>query len=319
MTAPRRPASGASAPVYGAPHGHDHANPRSREHAHAQAHAHDHAHDRARDHTAHGPANQRAQNHDHDTATPRRAGNGPGRLLLIPTPLQQPEESGTWLLEADRAQVAALAHFYVETPKTARRWLGVLSLERPMQELSLHVLPDRAGKGKQAAPEARDPAQWLAPLLAGEDAGLLSDAGCPGVADPGGQLVAAAHAQGIEVIPLVGPSSLLLGLMASGLNGQRFAFQGYLPSQPEERGRAIVQLAQRSRSQRETQLLIETPYRNQAMAEALITHLPGDARLCIATDLTGPVQSVRTLPVSQWRKKLPELPPKRPAVFLFLA
>ena len=215
--------------------------------------------------------------------------------------------------------MAALAHFYVETPKTARRWLGVLGLERPMQELSLHVLPDRAGKGKQAAPEARDPAQWLAPLLAGEDAGLLSDAGCPGVADPGGQLVAAAHAQGIEVIPLVGPSSLLLGLMASGLNGQRFAFQGYLPSQPEERGRAIVQLAQRSRNQRETQLLIETPYRNQAMAEALITHLPGDARLCIATDLTGPVQSVRTLPVSQWRKKLPELPPKRPAVFLFLA
>ena len=111
---------------------------------------------------------------------PRRAGNGPGRLLLIPTPLQQPEESGTWLLEADRARVAALAHFYVETPKTARRWLGVLGLERPMQELSLHVLPDRAGKGKQAAPEARDPAQWLAPLLAGEDAGLLSDAGCPG-------------------------------------------------------------------------------------------------------------------------------------------
>ena len=305
--------------MYGAPHGHDHANPRSREHAHAQAHAHDHAHDRARDHTAHGPANQRAQNHDHDTATPRRAGNEPGRLLLIPTPLQQPEESGTWLLEADRARVAALAHFYVETPKTARRWLGVLGLERPMQELSLHVLPDRAGKGKQAAPEARDPAQWLAPLLAGEDAGLLSDAGCPGVADPGGQLVAAAHAQGIEVIPLVGPSSLLLGLMASGLNGQRFAFQGYLPSQPEERGRAIVQLAQRSRSQRETQLLIETPYRNQAMAEALITHLPGDARLCIATDLTGPVQSVRTLPVSEGRKKLPELPPKRPAVFLFLA
>ena len=295
--------------MYGAPHGH----------AHAQAHAHDHAHDHARDHTAHGPANERAQDHDHDTATPRRAGNGPGRLLLIPTPLQQPEESGTWLLEADRARVAALAHFYVETPKTARRWLGVLGLERPMQELSLHVLPDRAGKGKQAAPEARDPAQWLVPLLAGEDAGLLSDAGCPGVADPGGQLVAAAHAQGIEVIPLVGPSSLLLGLMASGLNGQRFAFQGYLPSQPEERGRAIVQLAQRSRSQRETQLLIETPYRNQAMAEALITHLPGDARLCIATDLTGPAQSVRTLPVSQWRKILPELPPKRPAVFLFLA
>lgn len=264
-------------------------------------------------------ASEHIRNHDHDTATPRRAGNGLGRLLLVPTPLQQPEESGPWLLEADRARVAALSHFYVETPKTARRWLGLLGLERPMQAISLHVLPDRAGKGKQAAPEARDPAQWLAPLLAGEDAGLLSDAGCPGVADPGGQLVAAAHAQGIEVMPLVGPSSLLLGLMASGLDGQRFAFQGYLPSQPEERSRAIVQLAQRSRSQRETQLLIETPYRNQAMAEALITHLPADARLCIAIDLTGSAQSVRTLPVSQWRKKLPELPSKRPAVFLFLA
>lgn len=256
---------------------------------------------------------------------PRHDGNADhhggkhGQLLLIPTPLQQPEESGPWLLEADRARVAALSHFYVETPKTARRWLGLLGMDQPIQALSLHVLPDRAGKGKQAAPGACEPAQWLAPLLAGEDAGLLSDAGCPGVADPGGQLVAAAHAQGIEVIPLVGPSSLLLGLMASGLNGQRFAFQGYLPSQPEERSRAITQLAQRSRSQRETQLLIETPYRNQAMAEALIAHLPEGARLCIATDLTGPAQSVRTLPVAQWRQKLPTLPSKRPALFLFLA
>ena len=239
-----------------------------------------------------------------------------GRLLLIPTPLQQPEEClQPWLLEPDRQRVSALTDFLVETPKAARRWLGLLGMQQPIRDLQLRALPGKS-EGKTPRLDARD---WLAPALEGRDMGLLSDAGCPGVADPGALLVEAAHRLGIEVVPLVGPSSLLLGLMASGLNGQHFAFQGYLPKAADERAQTIARLAQRSRREHETQLLIETPYRNQAMAEALITHLPGDARLCIATDLTGPAQSVRTLPVSQWRKKLPELPPKRPAVFLFLA
>lgn len=236
----------------------------------------------------------------------------PGRLLLVPTPLQQPEDCNTpWLLEADRQQVARLEHFFVETPKTARRWLGRVGLEKPLQAVEIRALPGRG--------ERIDPHDWLAPLLAGADAGLLSDAGCPGVADPGALLVEAAHAAGIEVLPLVGPSSLLLGLMASGLNGQRFAFHGYLPTAADERAQAIEKLARRSQADGETQLLIETPYRNQAMAEALLRHLPDDARLCIATDLTGPAQSVRTLPVARWRRQPPQLPSRRPAVFLFLA
>ena len=239
-----------------------------------------------------------------------------GRLLLIPTPLQQPEEcQQPWLLEPDRQQVSALTDFLVETPKAARRWLGLLGMQQPIRDLQLRALPGKS-EGKAPRLDARD---WLAPTLEGRDMGLLSDAGCPGVADPGALLVEAAHQLGIEVVPLVGPSSLLLGLMASGLNGQRFAFQGYLPKAADERAQTIARLAQRSQRERETQLLIETPYRNQAMADALVAHLPEDARLCVATDLTGPAQRIETRTVRDWRRKPPVMPDKRPALFLFLA
>ncbi len=152
----------------------------------------------------------------------------------------------------------------------------------------------------------------------GETVGLLSDAGCPGVADPGAQLVAAAHAAGIEVRPLIGPSSLLLALMASGLNGQRFSFQGYLPVDPAERRQAIERLSRRSTAEDETVMLIETPYRNQAMADSLLEALPPASRLCIAIDLTGASETVRCRPVGAWRRAPPVLPRKQPAVFLFL-
>ncbi|MDO4682538.1 MAG: SAM-dependent methyltransferase [Lautropia sp.] len=240
----------------------------------------------------------------------------PGRLYLIPTPLMQPDEvQGAWLLEADRQRLTGLTTFYVETPKTARRWLGKLGLDQPIQQLDLRPVPS-AREGKRVQPQDTE---WLAPLLAGQDAGLLSDAGCPGVADPGALLVAAAHRQGIEVYPLVGPSSILLGLMASGFNGQQFAFHGYLPTATDEREAAIDKLARRSASLHETQLLIETPYRNQAMAEALIRHLPDRARLCIATDLTGKDQRIQTRCVVDWRRRPPELPARKPALFLFQA
>ncbi|MDO4904995.1 MAG: SAM-dependent methyltransferase [Lautropia sp.] len=253
----------------------------------------------------------------------------PGRLFLIPTPLMQPEEChGPWLPEAEHQRLIDLTEFYVETPKTARRWLGLLGLVHPIQQLNLHPLPDRAGQsdcpnrnGRQDGGHGRswsDDRQWLAPVLAGRDAGLLSDAGCPGVADPGALLVAAAHRLGVEVIPLVGPSSILLGLMASGFNGQQFAFHGYLPVQPDQRAEAIEKLARRSSTRHETAILIETPYRNQAMADALIRHLPESARLCIATDLTGQAQRVQTRTVAEWRRSPPILPDKRPALFLFL-
>lgn len=246
----------------------------------------------------------------------RRPATTPGRLFLIPTPLMQPEEiAGPWLLEADRQQLATLTTFYVETPKTARRWLGKLGLDNPIQQLDLRPLPPAREGKRHRQPDA----EWLAPVLAGQDAGLLSDAGCPGVADPGALLVAAAHRLDIEVCPLVGPSSILLGLMASGFNGQQFAFHGYLPTATDERAAAIEKLARRSASLHETQLLIETPYRNQAMAEALIRHLPDKARLCIATDLTGKDQRIQTCSIADWRRTPPELPARKPALFLFQA
>ena len=234
----------------------------------------------------------------------------PGRLLLIPAPLEQSAEPRPWLCEPDRVLAAGLGRYYVETPKTARLWLKALPTLQPLQSLQLRALPP--------ADTRTDWAEWLAPMAQGETVGLLSDAGCPGVADPGAQLVAAAHAAGIEVQPLIGPSSLLLALMASGLNGQRFSFQGYLPVDRAERRQALEILARRSAAERETVMLIETPYRNQAMADGLLEALPASARLCIAVDLTGAGESVRCRPVAAWRRAPPALPRKLPAVFLFL-
>ena len=166
---------------------------------------------------------------------------------------------------------------------------------------------------------AKDVEPLLAPLLAGQDVGLLSEAGCPAVADPGAQLVALAHQRQIPVRPLVGPSSLLLALMASGLNGQRFSFQGYLPAQPAERLQRLQQLEQHSRRQQETILFTETPYRNAAMLESLLQPLQQDTRLCVATDLTLPSEHILTRRVADWRSQpRPELN-KRPSIFLFLA
>src|SRR5690606_466398 len=155
-----------------------------------------------------------------------------------------------------------------------------------------------------------------APMAAGENVGLLSDAGCPGVADPGARLVAAAHDAGIEVQPLIGPSSLRLAIMASGLNGQRFAFQGYRPVGGGDRQQAIERLARRSAADSETIMIIATPSRNQAMADSLLEVLPPASRLCIAVDLTGASESVRCRTVAAWRRAPPSLPRKLPAVFL---
>jgi 16S rRNA (cytidine1402-2'-O)-methyltransferase len=234
-----------------------------------------------------------------------------GRLVLIPAPLEQASEPRAWLCEPDRQLAGQLGRFYVETPKTARIWLKALPTAAPLQSLQIRALPP--------ADAQTDWAEWLLPLTSGESVGLLSDAGCPGIADPGALLVRAAHAAGIEVHPLIGPSSLLLALMASGLEGQRFTFQGYLPVDRVERAAAIERLSHRSAVEQETVMLIETPYRNQAMADSLLETLPQTSRLCIAVDLTGPSQSVRSQPVGAWRREPPTLPKKLPAVFLFLS
>ncbi len=243
--------------------------------------------------------------HDAPEGRPR-----PGTLYLIPTPLNQdPAGTPDWLAPAEAALLADVRRFAVETPKVARGWLGRLLPSVPVRLLDIRPLP----AGEPRAPGWED---WLAPLRAGESVGLLSDAGCPGIADPGAALVGAAHDAGIPVRPLVGPSAILLLLMASGLQGQRFAFHGYLPVNPAERDEVIRDLAQRARQRDETQVLIETPYRNQAIADSLIAALPAEAILVIGADLTGANESITRRRVAQWRRQPPALG-RVPASFLF--
>ena len=205
----------------------------------------------------------------------------------------------------------SLAHWIVETPKPARAFLKALAVERPIAALSIAEIGERPDAGHLRA--------LLAPARGGNDVGLLSDAGCPGVADPGALLVAGAHAQGLRVVPLVGPSSLLLALMASGMNGQRFAFHGYLPAKPEARAATVRALESESRSHRVTQLFIETPYRNVAMLETLVATLAPATRLCVAADLTLPTESVATRPARDWRGRDFAAYARRPAIILIEA
>lgn len=205
----------------------------------------------------------------------------------------------------------ALEHWVVETPKPARAFLKSLAPSRPIAALSIRALGE--------APDAKSVAALLEPALEGHDLGLLSDAGCPGVADPGAALVAGAHTRGIRVVPLVGPSSLLLALMAAGLEGQRFAFHGYLPTAADARAVALRKLEGASRAQRATQLFIETPYRNVAMLATLVEALGPATRLCVAVDLTLPSESVLTRPVRDWRGRSFAGYAKRPAIFLINA
>ncbi len=208
------------------------------------------------------------------------------------------------------ALVASLTIFVVENAKTARQWLKWYGHPSEMRQLTIVEL--RAVDGRKAL------AAYLTPLMEGKNIGVMSEAGCPGVADPGANLVREAHRLGIRVAPLVGPSSILLALMASGLNGQRFRFHGYLPVDRIERAKAIAALEQSSRRDRETQLFIETPYRNGAMIDSLMATCNSPTLLCMAADMTGENEMVVTRTIGEWRKQLPNLD-KRPTVFLLQA
>lgn len=233
-----------------------------------------------------------------------------GTLYLIPVPLG-PGKSEDVLPPPVLERVRRLRHFVVEHAKTARAFLKDANMPVPLQELALSELNEHT--------RPADVVALLAPLLAGHDLGLLSEAGCPAVADPGAALVAQAQARGLRVVPLIGPSSLLLALMASGLNGQRFAFHGYLPAKEEERRQTIRQLEKESRQLCQTQLFIETPYRNKTLFAALLQHGQPSTRLCLATDLTLASESIRTLSLGDWRRQpFPDLE-CRPTVFLLLA
>ena len=232
-----------------------------------------------------------------------------GTLYLIPVTLG--DDNVAQVLPPNVVAIAQqLDTFVVETEKPARHFLSTIKTAKPVRELSLHLLNEHT--------EDKSLPDLLKPLLAGKDIGLMSDAGCPGVADPGARLVALAHQKGIRVVPLVGPSSILLALMASGLNGQQFAFLGYLPVDKTERIQKLKEIEKRAQTHNETQIFIETPYRNQHMLEALLSTCNANTRLCIASQVSLADEFIVTKSISGWKQStLPELH-KKPTVFILL-
>jgi 16S rRNA (cytidine1402-2'-O)-methyltransferase len=233
-----------------------------------------------------------------------------GRLYLVPSLLgaAAPED----VLPARTIAIArGLAHYVVENAKPARAFLKALAPLRPLQEIAIEPLGE--------APDAERCAALLSPARAGHDMGMLSDAGCPGVADPGALLVAAAHREGIAVVPLVGPSSVLLALMGSGMNGQGFVFHGYLPIKAEARIDAIRRLEAESKRTGFAQLFIETPYRNPALLGALVEVCHPATRLAVAADLTTADESVESHAIRAWRGRDFARYAKRPALFVLQA
>ena len=248
-----------------------------------------------------------------------------GRLYLVPTPLDFGCEVDAGLGAALPAQTIAIAagltHWITENAKSTRAFLkraGQLQpLAAPLQEQQITELPRQVHKkGDHDAGGGFDARPLLAAALQGQDIGLVSEAGMPAIADPGSSVVRAAHALGIEVVPLVGPISLMLALAASGLNGQNFAFVGYLPADPAGRAQRIRELEALAQKTGQTQLFIETPYRNAALLQGLLQTLKGTTRLAVACGMTLPVQKVGSALVSDWKKRQPELPLDLPAMFL---
>ena len=238
----------------------------------------------------------------------------PGKLYLIPTPLGDMDPAAC--LPQNVLETACGLHcFVVEELRTARRFLSRNGLRGHIDELDFHVLNEHSTPAEIEA---------MLPLFDGQDVGLMSEAGLPAVADPGAALVALCHRHGIEVVPLVGPSSLMLALMGSGLNGQSFAFRGYIPAKTDERRAALKELEKQSRTLNQSQILIETPYRNDALLADMLQILSPATRLCVAADITLPTQFIQTKTVAQWRKYChPEHSEgsigKRPCVFILLA
>ena len=225
-------------------------------------------------------------------------------IYLIPNLLG---ESALTVLSPQVAQaVQELTYFVVENEKSARKFIKLIAPEKPQSELQISIIDKH-----QSTP---DYAAYLTPCLQGHSIGIISEAGCPGVADPGAEIVRVAHQKALRVIPLVGPSSLLLAMMSSGLNGQNFAFNGYLPIDKQVR-RKTLKILERKVQEGQSQLFIETPYRNQQLLSDLIETLQADTLLCIATDLTLPTESIRTLPIGQWKHTSVDLQ-KRPTLFI---
>lgn len=229
-----------------------------------------------------------------------------GKLYLIPVPLA--EDTAARVLPALHTElINRISHYVVENEKTARKWLKEMGLKTPQNELQIQVY------GKHS--EKQSLSSYFKDLKAGHDVGLMSEAGCPGIADPGAELVAEAHRLGIEVIPLVGPSSILLSLMASGFNGQSFAFHGYLPIDKAARSKRLKELESLAERFNQTQLFIETPFRNNQLLEDILKSGHPQTQLCIACDITAETEFIQTKTLAGWKTAKPELH-KRPAIFL---
>lgn len=232
-----------------------------------------------------------------------------GVIYMIPCPIS--DERGVWdvLPKANLDVMNSLDYFIVENTRSARRFLSKAGVERRIEELEFVELNEHTTSAAEIE-------KMLKPVLAGRSAGVISEAGVPGVADPGADIVALAHRKGVRVVPLVGPSSILMSVMASGLNGQSFAFVGYIPVKDGERAKRIKELERRAKEENQAQLFIEAPYRNIKLFEALVKSLAPKLRLTIAADITSPAEYIKTLTVEEWRKQgVPDIA-KRPTIFI---
>lgn len=229
-----------------------------------------------------------------------------GTLFLIPVPLADnaAQKSFTAFLGDT---INALCTYIVENEKTARKFLKEAGIKIPQSDLVIHDY------GKHKRNDSMVP--YFKELMTGKDVGLMSEAGCPGVADPGAEVILEAHKRGIKVVPLVGPSSILLALMASGFNGQSFTFNGYLPIDKVERGKRIKELEQLAQTKKQTQIFIETPFRNNHLFEDILKNTAAQTLLCVACNLTGEDELVKTMSVGQWRQERIDLH-KKPTIFL---
>ncbi len=232
-----------------------------------------------------------------------------GTLYLIPCPIAETAPFDV-LPAANGGVMASLDYFIVENTRSARRFLSSAKLGRPIEELEFAELNEHT--------QQQDIERLIKPLLEGRDAGVISEAGVPGVADPGADVAALCHAHGIRVVPLVGPSSILMALMASGLNGQSFAFNGYLPVKPPERAKAIGRFEKRAQAEHQSQMFIEAPYRNSKLFDDFLSACAPTTRLCVACDITGPEEFIVTATVKDWRSRPKPDINKRPAIFIIL-
>lgn len=230
-----------------------------------------------------------------------------GKLYLLPVPLGNEGDPKDVLPQSVERSIEFIDHYIVENEKTARRFIKAILPTKKQPELKLSVL------NKHTEPTEHH--DFIKPCFEGFNVGLMSEAGCPGVADPGAAIVKIAHEKDIQVVPLTGPSSILLAIMASGMNGQSFAFNGYLPIDKGEKKNALKNFEKLSEDKKQSQLFIETPYRNNKLLEDILSVLQPSTHLCIAADITLPTEFIKTKTIAQWKKEKADLH-NRPCIFI---